>query len=69
MTRPPGPGPFTEAKMDNMDTRGGAETGPSVAPQEAPALRIPGAITYDELMRKIKARNPIVTGIVASRHP
>lgn len=55
--------------MDNMDTRGGAETGPSVAPQEAPALRIPGAITYDELMRKIEVRNPIVAGIIASRHP
>jgi len=55
--------------MDNMDTRGGAETGPSVAPQKAPVLRIPGAITHDELMRKIKARNPIVARIIASRHP
>ena len=69
MTRPPGPGPFTEAKVDNMDTRGGAETGPSVAPQEAPALRIPGAITYDALMRKIEARNPIIARIIASRRP
>lgn len=55
--------------MDNMDTRGGAETGPGVAPQEAPALRIPGAITYDELMRKIEARNPIIARIIASRRP
>ena len=55
--------------MENMVTKGGAETVPSVAPQEAPALRIPGAITYDELMRKIEARNPIVAGIMASRRP
>ncbi len=65
MTRPRGPGPFTEVKMDNMVTKGGAKTVPSVAPQEAPALRIPGAISYDELMRKIEARNPII----ASRRP
>lgn len=46
--------------MDNMETKGGAETGPSVAPQEAPALQITGAITYNELMREIEARNPII---------
>ncbi len=51
--------------MDNMVSKGGAETGPNVAPQEAPALLIPGAITYDELMRKIEARNPII----ANRRP
>ncbi len=65
MIRTPGPGPFTEAEMENTVTKGGAETVPSVAPQEAPALRIPGAISYDELMRKIEARNPII----ASRRP
>ena len=55
-----GPGPFTEAKMENMEPKGEAETVPSGALPEAPALRIPGAISYDELMREIEARNPII---------
>ncbi len=51
--------------MENTSSKKGAETRPSAAPQEAPALIIPAAMTYDELMRKIEARNPII----ASRRP
>ena len=51
--------------MENTSSKDGAETKPSAAPREAPALIIPGAMTYDELMRKIEARNPII----ASRRP
>ncbi len=60
-----GPGPSREVEMDNTSSKEGAETRPSAAPQEAPALIIPGAITYNELMREIDARNPII----ASRRP
>jgi hypothetical protein len=51
--------------MENTPSKEGAETTPSAMPREAPALTIPGAMTYDELMRKIDARNPII----ASRRP
>ena len=51
--------------MENTSSKEGAETRPSAAPQEAPALIISGAIAYDELIRKIEARNPII----ASRRP
>ncbi len=51
--------------MKNTSSKEAAETRPSAAPQEAPALIIPGAITYEELMREIDARNPII----ASRSP
>ncbi len=51
--------------MENTSLKERAETTPSAAPQEAPALIIPGAMTYDELMRKIEVRNPII----ASRRP
>ena len=60
-----GPGPSKEVEMDNTSSKEGAKTRPSAAPQEAPALIIPGAITYNELMREIDARNPII----ASRRP
>ena len=46
--------------MENTSSNEGAETRPSAVPQEAPALIIPGAITYDQLMRQIDARNPII---------
>ena len=46
--------------MENMEPKGEAETVPSSALPEAPALRISGAISYDELMRDIEARNPII---------
>ena len=60
-----GPGPSREVEMENTPSKDGAETKPSAVPQEAPALTIAGAITYDELIRKIEARNPII----ASRRP
>ena len=60
-----GPGPSREVEVENTTSQEGAETRPSAAPQEAPALIIPGAMTYDELMRKIEVRNPII----ASRRP
>lgn len=46
--------------MENTSSNEGAETRPSAVPQEAPALIIPGAITYDQLMRQIDALNPII---------
>ncbi len=45
--------------MENTSSKEGAETRPSAVPQEAPALKIPGAIPYAELMRMIDASNPV----------
>ena len=60
-----GPGTHREEKMNTRVSKGEAGSKPGVAPQAAQAVVIRGAVTYDELLREISARNPII----AARQP
>ncbi len=53
--------------MENMEPKGGAQTVPGVAPQEAPALVISGVKTYNKLIYELAKSNPIVASILARR--
>ena len=46
--------------MDKTSSNEGSRVEPDAAPQEAASITIRGAVTYDELMRTIEARNPII---------
>lgn len=46
--------------MDKTEPQDGSGIKPDTAAQEAAAVTIRGAMTYDELMRMIQARNPII---------